>query len=101
MSRLPLAFTFAAMLIAGPASAQFIDSETTCGARETVTERLEVRFGEIQQGTGLVSTNRILELWRSKDGTWTILMTRPDGKTCILAAGQGWDEKNAVPGDPT
>lgn len=88
-------------IIGSPALAQVMQEDLTCGVRDTVIERLELRFGEIQQGTGLVSTNRVLELWRSKDGTWTILMTRPDGKTCIMAAGEGWDEKGAVPGSPT
>lgn len=101
MQRMISGLILVAGLLASPASAQMMQEDLTCGVRDTVIERLELRFGEIQQGTGLVSTNRVLELWRSQDGTWTILMTRPDGRTCIMAAGEGWDEKDAVPGDPT
>lgn len=84
-----------------PALAETFPADLTCGERHVVTERLEIRFGEIQQGTGMVSTDRVLELWRSKEGSWTILMTRPDGQTCIMAAGDAWDDKDAIPGDPT
>jgi hypothetical protein len=33
-----------------------------------------------------------LEVFASVDGTWSILMTIPGGRTCIVSAGeQGWE----------
>ncbi len=66
--------------------------DPTCGDRDFVTQRLEQKYGESRQGIGLVGDNKMLELWRSTDGTWTVLMTRTDGVTCIVAAGNSWNE---------
>lgn len=96
-----LAFPLAGLCFAAPAYAQSLAEQATCGDREELTSKLTRKFGEMQQGTGLVSQNRVLELWRSGDGSWTVLMTRPDGKTCILAAGSFWrDFDPGQPGDP-
>lgn len=44
------------------------------------------------------------ELLTTRDGkTWTMLMTRPDGTACVIAAGEAWDEipaQMAASGDP-
>jgi len=76
-------------------------ARATCGERAEVTAKLHQKFGEMQAATGLVSSDRMLEVWRSDDGSWTILMTRPDGQTCIMAAGELWREAPAgTSGDP-
>ena len=85
-----------AALATGPALAQGVQA-ATCGSRDEVTRKLAHRFGEMQQGAGVVSTNQVLELWSSDDGSWTILMTRSDGVTCIMAAGSFWRD---VPKEP-
>lgn len=62
-----------------------------CGSREEMTERLKRTFGEAQTGLGLVSAASVIEVWSSKEtGTWTILMTDPDGQSCLVAAGEAW-----------
>jgi hypothetical protein len=41
---------------------------------------------------GLHQNNTLLEVYASEEtGTWTILVTRPDGVACLIAAGQMWD----------
>ena len=86
----------AVVLIGGPAFAQ---QGVTCGDREFVTAKLEAKYGEIQQGAGLVSADKVLELWSSAEGSWTILMTRSDGLTCIMAAGNYWRDRQNGAGD--
>lgn len=91
-------------MMGDPARAQLESAwieDNTCGARDEVTAKLAGKYGETQTATGLVSSNRVLEVWRSADGTWTLLMTRPDGKTCIVAAGSLWRDGISAPGDPT
>jgi hypothetical protein len=35
----------------------------------------------------------VIEVYSSEEtGTWTILVTRPDGTSCLLAAGQRWEQ---------
>ena len=74
-----------------------------CGEREAMVQRLERGFGEVQKGAGLVSAAHLLEVWRSdKTGTWTILMTDADGRSCVIAVGEAWRdiEADLVKGDP-
>jgi hypothetical protein len=48
---------------------------------------LAQQYGEAPQAIGLVGGSRVIEVLSSKEGTFTILVTQPDGMACILAAG--------------
>ncbi len=61
-----------------------------CGNRGQMVETLGQRFKEDRFAMGLSSNVSLLELFVSKKGTWTILTTRANGKTCIVAAGKSW-----------
>ena len=38
-------------------------------------------------------SGNVIELLRSKDGsTWTLLMTYPNGTSCVLRAGEYWED---------
>ncbi len=88
----------AAFLAASVATAQANELKN-CADRTTVTTRLTDKFGEEFAGGGLRNAESIFEVWMSEDsGTWTIIMTRPDGKSCVMAAGTNWRE--ALPQEP-
>ncbi len=72
-----------------------------CAARGEVVAKLEQRFGETLRSAGLQRKDGLVEVFASeKTGTWTILVTRPDGLSCLLAAGELWeDEPAAAPGE--
>ncbi len=77
-------------LAALPARAQ-----ANCAPRETVIERLKTGYGEGLAGGGLQSAAQIVEVWAAPEtGTWTILMTRADGNTCVLATGTNWHQQD-------
>ena len=62
-----------------------------CGTRDAVVDALANGYGEQFAGAGLQSETRMMEVWTSAEsGTWTILMTRADGTTCIVASGTDW-----------
>ncbi len=64
-----------------------------CGARDSVVAKLGEKYGEIRRGGGLAGPTAIFEIWASEaTGTWTILKTSPDGMTCIMAVGDGWQD---------
>jgi len=68
-----------------------------CGERTSITERLKSGYGETFAGGGLRNGESIFEVWKSdENGTWTILMTTPDGRSCVMAAGTDWH--NSIPG---
>jgi hypothetical protein len=66
----------------------------TCADRATVIERLEKRFGEVRQAMGLNRSNAVIELYASAEtGSWTILMTTPNGVSCLIASGELWESQ--------
>ncbi len=74
-----------------------LSAQTNCAERTTVVEKLEASYGEVFAGGGLQNANHVFEVWFSEEkGTWTILMTRADGVSCIMASGTNWRE--AQPG---
>lgn len=69
----------------GPAQAQ-----THCEVRASLIEKLHKGFGEYPVAIGLASTGNLLEVLISADGTWTILITSPNGLACVAATGEHW-----------
>jgi hypothetical protein len=75
-------------LVAGSASAM-----PHCGERADLVTALADRYSENHVASGLQSATGLMEIWVSEqEGTWTILMTRPDGQTCVLVTGTHWLE---------
>lgn len=74
-----------------------VEAQTNCAARDMVVEKLETGYGESFAGGGLQNATSVFEVWFSEEkGTWTILMTRADGLSCIMASGTNWRE--GIPG---
>ena len=41
---------------------------------------------------GVAGGNRVMEVFASNEsGSWTITVTHPNGVTCLVAAGQGFE----------
>ena len=94
MRRLSAVLTLAALVVPAAAAAQ-----QQCADRSVVTERLEVNYGETFAGGGLRNSESIFEVWMSEEsGTWTIIMTTPNGQSCVMAAGTDW--RKALPNAP-
>lgn len=82
----------AAALIAAfslPAAAQ----DLACAKRSEVLKQLSARYTETPVALGLANNGGVLEILSSKTGaTWTILITMPNGPTCMIAAGEHWEK---------
>lgn len=87
-----------AALAATPAAAQ------QCGPRDGVVAMLASRFGEARVSAGLSAQGHLIETFASAEtGSWTITVTHPDMRMCLLASGQSFEMAApvAVPkGDP-
>lgn len=82
--RAAIALAFA--VLAAPAVAQ-----GNCAPRGQIVAMLAERYGEGRIGAGLDAQGRMVELFVSPDtGSWTALITRPDGAACIGAYGGSW-----------
>lgn len=92
---------FAAALVAASstsANAQVI----VCAKHAEIVEYLKNEYQELQGAFGLVGDKAILELFLSPQGaTWTIVITDVSGKSCILAAGDTWEQKPDIAGFET
>lgn len=74
--------------VASTASAQNI-----CGPHEEIVKRLESSYKEARAGFGLAGNGTLVELFVSEEkGTWTFMYTRPDGISCLMAAGGDWEK---------
>lgn len=62
-----------------------------CAPRAALIEKLETGYHETRSGAGLKTQTQLLEIWTSAEtGTWTVLITRVDGSSCIVASGTNW-----------
>lgn len=81
-----------ALLALSSAAAQ---AQVACGPHDLVVTRLGQLFQERQAGYGVAGQSVIVEIYTSTNGTWTMLATDVAGRSCIVAAGDGWE--NTVP----
>lgn len=78
----------AAMLASGAASAQ-----TACLTHEKLVEMLKGRYSEQPVAEGLEAAGRLFQVFAADDGaTWTMVVTTPDGASCVVAVGEDWQE---------
>ena len=92
------ALTFATALVLGAVAAapaaRAAQAPTACGQHTDVIKALGDKFHEKQAATALTSAGTLLEVLTADDGaTWTIIVSRPDGLSCVVAAGQNWQDK--------
>ncbi len=81
-----LAAVLAAFLLPGPAYAP-----PFCAATDEMLAALTGRYGERVVGAGLTVGGELLQVLVRPDGrSWTVLVTTPDGVSCLLAVGRDW-----------
>jgi hypothetical protein len=89
-----LSLGFGLCILAANASAQ----PASCGERSKVVKKLVEKYGETRQSIGLGRNQGVIETYASLDtGTWTILITMPSGRTCLIAAGEGFENTTPIP----
>jgi hypothetical protein len=65
-------------------------AQNICAKREEVIERLWSRWQELLTANGLANDNRLIEVFVSEHGSWTIVITDASGRSCVASAGRGW-----------
>ena len=87
----------------GPASAQ--GAPAVCRARDGLLSQLESKYGEVPVAIGVTGGDgggALIELLTAQDGmTWTIILTSPQGVSCLIASGEGWRPLAPVVSGPT
>lgn len=81
-----------ALLVTSFSYVPYADAATPCAPRNSIIKHLKSSFSEKLYSRGLVSEQMLMEIYVSKKGSWTILVTSPKGRSCIIASGHTWDQ---------
>jgi len=72
----------------------------SCADRDTVVKRLKSQYDEAFSAGGLQTIRdkqTLVEVWSSqKTGTFTVMLTTPDGLACVVATGTDWHQVDAA-----
>jgi len=73
---------------------QAVLAQVPCGKRDNIIKWLSANYKEVPIATGVSSKGSLIEVLSTYDGdTWTVIVTSPDGTSCLIASGQGWRAK--------
>lgn len=76
-------------------------AQSACLPHEEAVAKLKQHYGEQKVGLGIGPGGQsVLELFVSETGTWTVLVTRPNGLSCITMSGDGWITSPVLRGEP-
>jgi hypothetical protein len=82
---------FGALLIGWSAISSPAQAQAMCGERGVVVANLEKTYSEAPVSIGLASNGSVIEVLASPSGTFTIILTQPNGLSCVMAAGENWE----------
>jgi hypothetical protein len=98
LTRTMKALTVAAVLVL---SATAVQAQQLCLLRDNAVSQLEGQYGERVVGRGLAAGGKaMVELFVGKTGTWTVVVTDTQGRSCVVASGAGWTGVPLLAGDP-
>jgi len=67
-----------------------VQAQTVCTSYERILERFKLKFNEVPVAQGL-HRNGVIEILSSDTGTWSMILTYPDGKSCLVSSGEFWE----------
>lgn len=84
-----LGLTAAALPAIPDAAAQ---ARPMCGDRATILAQLKGAYDEKPAALGTTGDGAVVELTTSDSGTWTLMLSLPSGRTCLIASGENWEQ---------
>lgn len=83
-----LAAALAAILfLSSPAVAKVL-----CGPRAAIVAGLKKDYAEYPVSMGPLQNGNLLEIFVSKAGSFTIVVTKPKGLSCLMTWGKNWED---------
>ena len=80
----------ATIALATPAQA-----EPKCFDHGKILSQFASVYREAPVAGGLTADGRLIEVLSSDNGhTWTLIVSKPDGESCVIMAGEGWRKMN-------
>ncbi len=80
----------AALAAALPLTASAAEPARSCAPRQEIVQMLAAENKEQPIAVGTADHGTRLEVLASPSGTWTLLVTLPNGIACLLNAGTDW-----------
>ena len=72
-----------------------VRAEPYCEGHDRVATLLRENYQELPMGVGLTPGGRLIELFVSERGTFTVFVTAPTGLSCVIAVGTDWQRQAA------
>ena len=67
-----------------------IAPQSVCGKRARFVSQLNKRFKEKPVSIGLAADGSMIEVFAAASGSFSILLTRPEGISCLVSSGENW-----------
>ncbi len=80
------------LLIGGVSISSPAQAQQMCGERSEALVRLENGYSEVPAAMGLASNGSVVEVFASESGTFTIIITQPNGISCMMVSGESWED---------
>jgi hypothetical protein len=80
-------------LAIGALSVSAAQAQSQCAPRKEIVQVLAAKYQENRQALGIINDKAVMEVYISPQGTWTMVVTNEAGMSCIMAAGESWNEK--------
>ena len=97
-----LTIAAAALLLGWTTFPPAAQAQAVCGEHSDVVSKLKKGHSEDPVSIGLASNGAVIEVFASPSGTFTIVMTMPNGTSCLMMAGESWqDLPRQTAGTPT
>ncbi len=72
-------------------------AQAPCTMRDDLVKLLASKYKEGPVSFGTANGKAVVEVFASETGTFTIIATRANGLSCIIAAGQDWEALGPPP----
>ncbi len=82
----------AAILLSLMTSKAYAEAQTICGERADFVKKLKDGYAEKPISLGLAANGSAIEVFTADSGTFSIIITQPNGVSCLIASGQEWLE---------
>ncbi len=84
-----VAFAFALLLH----TAATVKAQPVCMPHDDFRVELQRNFSEAPVAIAIANNGALIELYAKRDrSSWTLMMTRPGGTSCVLTAGEDWND---------
>lgn len=78
------------LILAGLFACEARSDPAPCGPHEKIISILEKRYGETLHSMGVSADGRLVEVYASPSGSWSLLVTMPNGTACMMASGDSF-----------